>query len=107
MELRYSDDDWLFVDYAEINIDGSVYEFDISSSEWETDNGSGDIWEWADVTPTNSHLSIIDKVINSKSAIIRFTGSKYRDDVTVSSTQKRAFVNVLNAFEALKKGLGK
>jgi hypothetical protein len=106
MEVRYSDDDWLFVDRASINIDGSVYDFDFSSSDWETDNGSGDIWEWIDVTPTEYHLSIIDKVINSKSAVIRFTGSKYHNDRTISSTQKRAFVNVLNAYEALKRGLG-
>lgn len=106
MEVRYSDDDWLFVDQAEIKIDGSVYDFDLSSSDWETDNGSGDIWEWADVPATEYHLSIIDKVINSKSAVIRFTGSQYYDDRTISSTQKRAFVNVLNAYEALKRGLG-
>jgi tetratricopeptide (TPR) repeat protein len=106
MEVRYSDDDWLFVKYAEIKIDGSVYDFDISSSEWETDNGSGDIWEWADVSPTSDHLDIINKVIKSKSAVIRFTGSQYYDDRTISLTQKRAFVNVLNAYEALKRGLG-
>ena len=52
MEVRYSDDYWLFVDQAEIKIDGSVYDFDLSSSEWETDNGSGDIWELADVPAT-------------------------------------------------------
>lgn len=106
MEVRYSDDEWLFVDGASIKIDGSVYDFDFSSSDWETDNGSGDIWEWIDVSPTEYHLSIIDKVINSKSAVIRFTGSKYYDDRTITSTQRRAFVNVLNAYEALKRGLG-
>lgn len=107
MEVRYSDDDWLFVDQAEIKIDGSVYDLELSSSDWETDNGSGDIWEWADVPATEYHLSIIDKVIKSRSAVIRFTGSKYYDDRTISSTQKRAFVNVLNAYEALKRGLNK
>jgi len=107
MEVRYSDDDWLFVEQAEIKIDGSVYDFELSSSDWKTDNGSGDIWEWADVPATEYHLSIIDKVIKSRSAVIRFTGSKYYDDRTISSTQKRAFVNVLNAYEALKRGLNK
>jgi tetratricopeptide (TPR) repeat protein len=106
MEVRYSDDDWLFVDRAEIKVDGSVYDFELSSSDWDRDNGSGDIWEWADVPATEYHLTIIDKVINSKSAVIRFTGSQYYDDRSISSTQKRAFVNVLNAYEALKKGLG-
>lgn len=103
-KVRYSDDTWLFVDSASINIDGEIYELDIASSEWETDNDSR-IWEWADVEPTNYQLSLIDKVIKSRSATVRFFGSQYRDDRTLTSTQKRALSNVLNAYQALKKGL--
>jgi hypothetical protein len=103
--VRYSDDDWLFVDNAEINIDGSRYDLNVSSSEWETDNGSGDIWEWIDITPSDYHLGLIDKVINSRSAVIRFYGSQYRNDRTISSSQKNGLRNILNAYEALKRGL--
>jgi hypothetical protein len=100
-KVRYSDDDWLFVESTSINIDGEVRDLDVGS-DWDRDNGSGDIWEWVDVIATSSHLSLIEEVINSKSAVIRFYGSQYRDDRTITSTQKRALRNVLNAFEALK-----
>ena len=101
-EVRYSDDDWLFVESASVNIDGDVRELDVGS-EWERDNGSGDIWEWVDVTATESHLSLIKDVIKSKSAVIRYFGSQYRNDRTITSAQKRALQNVLNAYEALKR----
>lgn len=104
-KVRYSNDDWLFVDSASINVDGEIYDLNISSSEWERDNGSGDIWEWVDIVPTQFHLSMIDNIIKSKSAVIRYYGSQYRDDRTITTTQKRALANVLNAYQALDKGL--
>jgi hypothetical protein len=100
-KVRYSDDDWLFVESASINVDGDVRDLDVGS-DWDRDNGSGDIWEWVDVNATPSHLSLIEDVIKSKSAVIRFFGSQYRDDRTITSSQKRALRNVLNAYEALK-----
>jgi hypothetical protein len=100
-KLRYSDDDWLFVNSASININGAVRDLDVGS-DWERDNGSGDIWEWVDVPASSSLLSLIEDVINSKSSVVRFFGSQYRDDRVISSTQKRALRNVLNAYEALK-----
>lgn len=104
-KVRYSDDDWLFVDSASINVDGEIYDLNVSSSEWERDNGNGDIWEWIDIVPTQFHLTMIDNIIKSKSAVIRFYGSQYRDDRTITTTQKRALANVLNAYQALEKGL--
>jgi len=101
-KVRYSDDDWLFVESASINIDGDVRDLDVGS-DWERDNGSGDIWEWVDVSATESHLSLVRDVINSKSAVIRYFGSQYRDDRTITSAQKRALQNVLDAYEALKR----
>lgn len=100
--VRYADEDWLFVESASINIDGDIRDLDVGS-EWERDNGSGDIWEWVDVNATESHLSLVRDVISSKKAVIRYFGSKYRDDRTISSAEKRALQNVLDAFEALKR----
>lgn len=102
-KVRYSDDDWLFVRYATVKVDGESYDLDVY--DWDTDNGSGDIWEWFDVLPTSSHLDLIDKIIKSRTATVRFYGSSYYDDRTITSSQKRALKNVLNAFEGLKRGL--
>jgi hypothetical protein len=101
-KVRYSDEDWLFVESASINIDGDVRDIDVGS-DWDRDNGSGDIWEWVDVNATDYHLDLVRDVIKSKSAVVRYYGSKYRDDRTITSTQKRALQNVLNAYEALKR----
>lgn len=103
-QVRYADDDWLFVDRASINVDGEIYDLNVSSSEWERDNDHR-IWEWIDIVPTQYHLTMIDSIIKSKSAVIRFYGSQYRDDRTITTTQKRALANVLNAYQALEKGL--
>lgn len=104
---RYSDDDWLFVTSASVNIDGSVSDLGFSSSDWERDNGSGDIWEWADVVPSEYQLGLIKEIINSRSSVVRYFGDKYRDDRTVTAAQKRGFQNVLNAYEALKRGMSR
>ena len=101
--VRYSDDDWLFVDSAEISIDGSVQDLDLGD-DWNRDNGSSSIWEWAEINPDEAHLSQIEEIIKSKKAVIRFYGHQYRDDFTITSTQKRALRNVLNAYEALMIG---
>lgn len=102
LKVRYSDDDWLFVESASINIDGDVRDLDVGS-DWDRDNGNGDIWEWVDVNATESHLSLVRDIINSKSAVIRYFGDKYRDDRVITGTQKRALQNVLDAYEALKR----
>lgn len=101
-KVRYSDDDWLFVESASINIDGNVRDLGLGVN-WDRDNAKGDIWEWVDVEATQSQLNVIRDVIGSKSSVIRFFGDKYRDDRTISSTQKRALQNVLDAYEALKR----
>lgn len=102
LKVRYSDDDWLFVESASINIDGDIRDLDVES-DWDRDNASGDIWEWVDVNATESHLSLVRDIINSKSATIRYFGDKYRDDRVITSAQKRALQNVLDAYEALKR----
>jgi hypothetical protein len=44
---------------------------------------------------------MIEAIIGSRSTTIRFIGDQYHADRTISSAQKRAFRNVLNAYEAL------
>jgi hypothetical protein len=102
LKVRYSDDDWLFVESASINVDGDVRDLDVGR-DWDRDNGSGDIWEWVDVNATESHLSLVRDIIDSKSAVIRYFGDKYRDDRVITGAQKRALQNVLDAYEALKR----
>jgi tetratricopeptide (TPR) repeat protein len=95
LKVTYFDDDWLFVNQARVNVDGVIY--DLSCSNWERDNNS-DIWEWCDIQLDDRGM--IEAIIKSKKAVIRFDGSKYYDTRTITSTQKQALRNVLKAYDA-------
>jgi hypothetical protein len=94
LRMQYFDDDWLFIDSAKINVDGEIY--DLGSYDWERDNNSS-IWEWID-EPLDDR-AMIEAIINSKSAVIRYDGSQYYDTRTITASQKRALRNVLIAFD--------
>ena len=89
--VQYASSEWLFIDSATVNVDGANYSI---YGTWERDNNS-DIWEWIDEPLDN--VELIQKIINSESAKIRFDGQQYFDTRVISSTQKRALKEVLLA----------
>jgi hypothetical protein len=93
--MQYYSSDWLFIESAKVNVDGSVYS--LSATDWERDNDSN-IWEWSDEVLDDRAL--IEQIIKSKSAVIRFEGSQYYDTRTISSSQKAALKQVLEAYDA-------
>lgn len=93
--IQYYADDWLFIDSAKINVDGRIY--DVGESNWERDNDS-EIWEWID--EPLSDRSLIEAIIKSRSAVIRFEGSQYYGTRTISASQKRALRDVLDAYDS-------
>jgi hypothetical protein len=97
LKMTYLDDDWLFVDTARVNVDGFIYP--LTCSNWERDNKSGQIWEWCD-TPLDDDREIVEAIIKSKKSVIRFEGDKYYDNRTISSSQKQALQDVLNAYDS-------
>ena len=92
--VQYYDEDWLFIETAKVNVDGIVYTLNIF--DWERDNDSS-IWEWSD-EPLDDR-ALIEAIINSRSAVIRFEGRQYYDTRTISSTQKAALKSVLQAWD--------
>jgi hypothetical protein len=93
--IQYYADDWLFIKSAKVNVDGVIYS--VGGSDWERDNDS-DIWEWID--EPLSDRSLIEAIIKSKSSVIRFDGTQYYDTRTISSSQKRALRDVLDAYDS-------
>ncbi len=93
--IQYYADDWLFIDSAKINVDGTIY--DVGESNWERDNDS-EIWEWIDVSL--SDRSLIEAIIKSRSSVIRFEGRQYYANKTISASQKRALRDVLDAYDS-------
>ena len=94
--MQYYSSDWLFIEEAKINVDGKIYT--VTSTDWERDNDS-DIWEWSD-EPLNDR-ELIEAIVKSKSAVIRYEGRQYYDNRTISSSQKLALKQVLEAYDAL------
>jgi len=99
--IQYVADDWLFIDKYIIKVDDKTYEITENSyGEIKTDSGGG-IWEWFDRSVGRKELQIIKAVANGKNVKIRFSGSQYYKDRTISSKEKLALRNVLDAYEAL------
>lgn len=95
-------DNWHFFERIVLNVDGTRYEYDPGYREINRDNGGGDVWEWYDFNPSSRDLAMVRAIIDSKETRIRYIND---DNVyvekTVSAAQKKAFANVLLAFEAL------
>lgn len=103
---QYKADSWLFISRAWAKVDTEKLDLPQSTSgrsydKWERDNGYGGIWEWTDVAITSSaDISVIRKLATGKDVTIRFEGSKYYDDKTLSSAQKKALLEVITVYEA-------
>lgn len=104
LDVMLYQDDWVFADSIQANIDGSIWTVATDSffgDSIERDNGSGYIWEY---TYRYASASDIDKFLQareSKRTVIRFQGDQGRSDFTVTSTMKRGIEKVLLAYLAL------
>ncbi|MFF2910020.1 hypothetical protein [Paenibacillus sp. NPDC057934] len=96
--IQYSGDRWLFIEKFVINADGEVFEIAPGYSEISRDNGSGDVWEYYDVTIIKDIYDKVLKIANSNKAIIRFEGENRQYDMTVTDKQKKAMLNMLKLY---------
>jgi hypothetical protein len=93
-----SRDSWLFVENAQINIDGERERLPIS--RWFRDNDS-EIWEWGSIHGPAA-MDLGQRIANSKRTVIRFNGQQFYDDYVVSDRDKRVIREMLLAWEVLK-----
>ncbi|MCM3175922.1 hypothetical protein [Paenibacillus sp. MER 99-2] len=101
LRIRYASDSWLFIDQYIFRSGDDKYTITPGFSGVNRDNSGGGIWEWYDAAPTADDLDMIRTIIASDKAILRYSGQQYYDDRTISSEEKKAFQNVLDAYEAL------
>jgi tetratricopeptide (TPR) repeat protein len=94
--VQYESDDWLFIESAAVNVDGVNYSI---SGDWERDHDSR-IWEWIDEALDDREM--IEAIIKSKSAVIRFEGNQYYNTRTISASQKQSMRDVLLAYDGLR-----
>lgn len=99
MKVQYTSRDWLFVDNVIAFHDGVSEPMRLG--RFERDNNST-IWEWVDETPTDYQIDVLRSLGNAREAVLRFEGSQYRKDVTLSAGDKRAIRDVLLAYDVLR-----
>lgn len=101
MRIRYTGDDWLFIESYIFKVDDETITYTPRYSNFVRDNSGGEVWEFVDMLVFSKEYSIIKKVINSKKTIIRHQGDVYYHDRTVTDKEKEALQRVLDAYEAL------
>jgi len=99
LKIHYTSDDWLFIKRYYFVTDGKTSQ--LVPGKVERDNGSGAIWEWSDAGVDSNVLEIINDIISSKEAKIRYDGTQYYDDRVITNREKTALKNVLIALPAL------
>lgn len=97
--FRYSDDDWLFIEYCIINADGEIFKY--RPSEFKRDNGSGVIWEWSDNLINSSDLRMINAIVNSKEVKIKYIGNQYSNVRKISKKEKTEIGQTMELYKRL------
>lgn len=93
---------WLFAKYVTIYVDGKKYDInDFKYSDWQHDNGSGKLWEYASISITDEYKKVFEDLANSKEATLRFHGSKYYDDIKISEKSKIAIKETIELYNLL------
>lgn len=101
--LRYSGEDWLFVENFQILADGEQFAVTPGGHfAVERDNGEGGVWEWYDADVTDAELRMLRTVAHANSARLRYTG-KYTQDRAITASEKAAVRRVLAAYDALQR----
>lgn len=99
LKFQYASEDWLFIKNGILLVDGEKFEI---TGNWERDHNSG-IWEWLDISVGESERYILEKIANSKSAKIRYNGTQYYNDRTMTRKEKSIIKKTLEIYDNLKK----
>lgn len=97
--VEYSDSDWLFFHKIIVKADGLTFELSLFAPE--TYVGRGYVSEWIDVNMTKEQYALALAVAASKEATIRLVGRQFHKDRKITESEKKAILNVLQAYKVL------
>lgn len=100
LRTDYVGEDWIFYDTLIINADGKTYTKELNYSDITHDNSGGQVWEFYNHVANKSDIEWLKAIANADKAVVRFTG-KYRYDLTISESDKKAIGDVVEAYEAV------
>lgn len=98
LRIQYAASNWLFVESVTIVADD--FRYDSGAVRFERGNRDT-IWEWYDGPFRETELVLIDRIIHSKKAVIRFVGRQYHMDRIITAAEKQALRNTLDGYNAL------
>lgn len=90
---------WLFVESAQINIDGKIT--NLPPAQWLRDNDT-EIWEFTGYRDNPALLELARQIADSERAVVRFNGQQFYDDHVISQKEKSAIKDMLLAWEQMK-----
>ena len=101
LKVVYTGDNWLFLSGVIFDIDSQNNLLSYAQGDYYRDNAWGDVWEVIDKEANETDKNLLRSVANSEKTIIRFQGSLYHYDMTVSQAEKKAIQDTLELAEYL------
>jgi hypothetical protein len=97
--VQYGADDWLFIKKFIFKADDQTKEVFPEYSDIKSDYSGDQIWEWYDTLPGTDMLWFLGLMAKAEKAMIRFKGTQYYDDYTLSKKEQKALQEMLEAYE--------
>jgi hypothetical protein len=90
---------WLFVESAQINVDGAITR--LPASQWIRDNDT-EIWEYIGYRNNQQMIDLAKKISESDRAVVRFNGQQFYDDHVITTTEKQIIRDMLLAWDEMQ-----
>lgn len=102
LRYNYAGKSWVFFSKVIILVDGQTYTKEFDYFDVTRNSGYGSVGEqYDDLNVSTFDKDMLQKIANSTETKIRFEGSDYREDITVSDKDKAAIQDVLDLYELL------
>jgi hypothetical protein len=105
LKMSYQGDNWIFFEHAYLSYDGNTKEIAFNKyDDKKTENESGGVWEWIDVSVSPDVEKFLREFAKSKNAKMRLSG-KYSETRNLTWNEKQGIIDVLNGYDAIKQGI--
>lgn len=95
---NYTSYSWVFWTKMTVMADGQKFIKSYKYGDIDRDNGGGKVWE----NYTDSlDAKMLKAISESKETLVRFEGSRYYDDYTVTASEKQSMQQVLEVYDLL------
>ncbi len=109
---NYYGDDWIFIDSVFLKIDGQFYNpyIDLIEPDFDREVDYGNVSEYETMeianlnnfAVLNNYYEILKRIPDSQRAVVRFAGNGGTEDLEISSKDKQAIREVLEAWELIE-----